>query len=75
MKSIPWKGIALVCLAIVVLIVARCAVTVGKAFYYGQDWLAELVEDPWFLIGILVTAIGLGALAGMAVQNKKSGED
>ncbi len=70
MKKIPWKGITAACLSLALLVVARCVVTVGKAQYYGQDWIAKVMEDPWFLVGILAAALGLGALAALAVQNK-----
>ncbi len=56
------------------LVVARCAVTVGKAFYYHQEWIPKLMEDPWFYVGIVATAFGLGSLAALAVQNKQSRE-
>lgn len=72
MKKIPWKGISIGCFALVLLIVARCVVTVGKSFYFGMDWVVELMEDTWFYVGILVAAVGMGALIAMAVQNRKN---
>lgn len=75
MKKIPWKTIALICLVAAVLIVARSAVTVGKAIYFGQDWPAKLVADPWFYLGIAAAAVGIGALVALSFQNKNEQQD
>lgn len=72
MKKIPWKVITVVCLAMAILITARCVVTVNKAIYYGQNWVTKLMEDPWFFVGILAAALGLGSLTALAVQNRKN---
>lgn len=71
MKKIPWKGIVAGSLVLTLLVVARCVVTVEKAKYFGQNWEQKLMNDPWLYVGIVAAALGLGALAGLAVQNKK----
>ena len=75
MKMIPWKGIAIGCLVAALLIVARCVVTVGKGVYYHYDYLPKLIQDPWFYVGIVAAAVGMGALAALAVQVKKRQQD
>ncbi len=71
MKKIPWKGIAIGSLVMVILVVARSVVTVAKAVYYSQDWSAKLVEDPWFVVGIVAALLGVGALLELKTQQKK----
>lgn len=72
MRKIPWKTIALVSLIMALLVVARSAVTVGKAFYYGYDWVAKLVEDPWFIVGIIAAAVGVLSLIILGCLQKKA---
>lgn len=71
MKKIPFKQIMFGCLAMALLVAARSAVTVGKAFYYRTDWVAKLVEDPWFIVGLVAAAVGLLALLLMMWQRKE----
>lgn len=72
MKKLPLKGIAFGCLIMALLVVARSAVSVGKAFYYHMDWIPELVEDPWFIVGIVAAIAGIAALILMGVYRKKA---
>ncbi len=75
MRRIPWKGIVLGCLALVGLIAARSLVTVGKDMYYGYDWWFHLLSDPWFYVGMVAAAAGLGALVAYGLENKKTQQD
>ena len=70
MKKIPWKQIVFYSLGVVVLIVARSAVTVGKSIYFGYDWYVDLVKDPWLYVGMVVAAVGLVSLIALALQRK-----
>ena len=71
MRKIPYKTIMWVCLGLALLVAARSAVTVGKAFYYRTDWVAELVEDPWFIVGLVAAAVGMLALLVQLFQRKE----
>lgn len=75
MRNIPWKGIVLGCLALVGLIVARSLVTIGKDMYFGYDWWFHLLSDPWFYVGMVAAAAGLGALVAYGLENKKTQQD
>ena len=70
MKKIPFRAIALICIAQAVLVLMRCLVTVGKSKYFGQDWKLKLQEDPWVLVGIIAAILAAGAIAGWVVQHK-----
>lgn len=72
MRNIPFKGIAVGCLVMALLVAARSAVTVGKALYYRMDWVPELVEDPWFIVGIVAAVAGLAALLVLGLLQKKT---
>lgn len=73
MKKIPWRGIALGSLVTVLLVAARTAVTVGKAYYYryGIGWQTDVMEDPWFYVGVAAAAIGLGSLVAFLISQKQ----
>ena len=70
MKKIPFRGIAVACMAQALLVLARCLVAVGKAKYFGYDWKTKLQEDPWVIVGIVAAMLAVGALAGWVVQEK-----
>ena len=77
MHKIPWRGIALGSLITVLLVAARAAVTIGKAYYYryGVGWQAEVLEDPWFYVGMAAAAIGAGSLVAFLVSQKQKKPD
>ena len=63
MKKLPWKGIAFGCGMTAVLVLARCVVTAGRFLYYGGTyWQSEIMQDPWFYIGMASAAICVAAL-------------
>lgn len=70
MKKIPFRGIAVACMAQALLVVARCLVTVGKAKYFGYAWKPKLQEDPWVVVGIVAAILAVGAVAGWIVQER-----
>lgn len=70
MKNIPWKWIAIGCLAMVGLVAARSIVTVGKDIYYGYDWWFHIMKDPWFYVGMGVAVLGIGSTVAFGIQNK-----
>ena len=73
MKKIPFKAISLTCITLVVLVVARCAVTAGRTKYYGgTDWITPVVEDPWFLVGMIAAALSVISLILLLVQRKQN---
>lgn len=74
MRKIPWKGIAIGCLVLALLVAARSAVTVGKALYYRVEWVSQLVEDPWFIVGIVAAVLGILALLMLGLLQKKDKE-
>ena len=72
MKNFPWKGTAIGCAILTVLVIARCAVTVGFVRYYGgNNWMDKLMEDPWFYIGMVSAAACACSLMVLADQDKK----
>ena len=72
MKRIPWMTISIICFIAMLLVAARSAVAVGKAFYYHIDWLNELVTDPWFYVGMAAAAGGIVSLIARSIQFRKS---
>lgn len=75
MKSFPWKGTAIGCGILTVLVIARCAVTVGFVRYYGGSyWMDKLMEDPWFYIGMTSAALCAVSLLVLSDQEKKAKE-
>lgn len=79
MKNIPWKGIAVGCGILAVLVLVRCVVTVGRNLYYGGTyWQNEIMQDPWFYIGMMAAAFCVAALlvlADRASQTKDAKEN
>lgn len=72
MKNFPWKSTAIVCGIVTVLVIARCAVTVGFVRYYGGSyWMDKLMEDPWFYIGMVAAALCAVSLLVLAEQDRK----
>ena len=76
MKKIPWKGIGISCALLVLLVIGRCAVTVGRVIYYGgSNWLNKILSDPWTMVGIAaaaVCAIAFGVLAFQTIREKRN---
>ena len=76
MRKIPWKGIAVGCGFLSVLVVIRCAVTAGYVLYYGgRDWQKAVMEDPWLYIGMVAAGLCVFALLALAGQNQKEEKD
>lgn len=75
MKEFPWKGIGISCALLVLLVMGRCAVTVGRVIYYGgSNWLNKILSDPWTFVGIAaaaVCAIAFGVLAFQTIRKKR----
>ena len=58
MKKIPWKGIFIGSMVLVVLVLARCIATVARELYYGREaWLNVVLQDKWFYVGIAAVAV------------------
>lgn len=62
MKKIPWKGIAIGCAIMTVLVIAKCSVSAGMAIYYKKSWSEPILADPWLYVGIAAALIGTIAL-------------
>ncbi len=63
MKNIPWKGIAIGCGTLAVLVLIRCIVSAGRFLYYGGSyWQSVVMEDPWLYVGMTSAAICVAAL-------------
>ena len=74
MKKFPWKGVAIGCGILTVLVIARCAVTVGWVFYFGGNyWRSKLMEDPWFFIGM--AAAGMCAISLLVLADQKDKQE
>ena len=74
MKKIPWTGIGVGCMILVVLVIGRCAVTAGRVLYYGgTDWKDKVLADPWFYVGMAASVVCVVAflLSDMAKKRKK----
>ena len=72
MKNIPWKGIALGCGIVTLLVLLRCVVTAGRFIYYGGVyWQNEIMADPWFYIGMVAAALCVAALLVLADRAEK----
>lgn len=68
----PWKGVAIGCGILVLLVAVRCIVTVERALYYGTSYGVQLVmQDPWFYIGMAAAAVCVAALLVLADQASK----
>ncbi len=59
MRKLPWKWISRICGIGVLLVAGRAAVTIGRARYWGTDWLSDIREDPWIYVGFALAAIGI----------------
>ena len=58
MKKIPWTAIGTACLVMVLLVIGRCAVTVGRVMYYGgTDWKDKVLSDPWLIVGVAASVV------------------
>ena len=67
MKKIPWKGIAIGCGILAVLVVLRCIVSASRFLYYGGTyWQSVVMEDPWLYVGMTSAAICVAALLVLA---------
>lgn len=74
MKNIPWKGIFIGCVIMVVLVIAKSGVTAGMAAYYGgASALSRIMADPWTYVGIAAALIGL--VSGVMWRKKKAVAD
>lgn len=63
MKKNLWKGIAIGCGSLALLVVLRCVVTAGRLLYYGNTyWQSEVMEDPWLYVGMVAAAVCVAAL-------------
>lgn len=72
MKHIPWKGLATGCGILAVLVLIRCIVTAGRFLYYGGVyWQNEIMQDPWFYVGMVAAAVCVAALLVLSDQSKK----
>ena len=72
MRKFPWKWIATVCAVLVILVTGRCAVTVGRVMYYKSgDWLANILNDPWFYVGMAAAAICAVSFFVLAISPKR----
>ncbi len=79
MKRIPWKGIAVACGTLAVLVMLRCMVSAGRFLYYGGTyWQSVVMEDPWLYIGMISAALCVAALlvlAELSSQEEKENTD
>ncbi len=77
MRKIPWKGIAIGCGTLAILVLLRCTVTAKRFMYYGGIyWQKEVMEDPWYYVGMIAAAICVVALLVLAEQHgRKRKED
>ena len=65
MKKIPWKGLAVSCGTLAILVLFRCIITAGRLLYYGSAyWKNAIMQDPWFYIGMAAAA---GCVASLLV--------
>lgn len=72
MKNIPWKGIAVGCGILAVMVLCRCVVTAGRFIYYGGVyWQNEIMADPWFYVGMVAAAVCVAALLVLADRSDK----
>ncbi len=72
MKCIPWRGLAMGCGTLAVLVVFRCIITAGRFLYYGGTyWQQEIMADPWLYIGMAAAA---GCVAALLVLSDKAGQ-
>ena len=74
MHKIPWKGIAISCGTLAILVLIRCVVTAKHFIYYGGIyWQKEVMKDPWLYIGMAAAAVCVVALLVLAEQCGKKG--
>ena len=72
MKKIPWKGLAVSCGTLAILVLFRCIITAGRLLYYGSAyWKNAIMQDPWFYIGMVSAAVCACALLVLAKQEEK----
>ncbi len=72
MKDIPWKVIFVVCVAMAVLVAARCVGTTCITKYYGgTNWMEKIWADPWTYVGIAAAAVALiSGVTGLILRKK-----
>lgn len=73
MRKIPWKGLAIGCGILTVLVIIRSIITARRFLYYGGlYWQQEVFEDPWLYIGMVSAAACVAALLALAGQERKN---
>lgn len=71
MKKIPWKTVFIVCTVMTLLVIARCATTIGRQIYYGEtNWAYYVRSDPWFYVGIAAAVAALAAFLTWRLSDK-----
>lgn len=72
MKKIPWRGICVGSTVMTVLVLARCIATVAREIYYNRTgYMALILQDPWFYVGIAAAAV-TGIAAVMCILEHRS---
>ncbi len=59
MKKLPWEKIGIGCLILTALVILRAAVSIGRARYWHQNWLAAVQKDPWIYVGFAALAVAI----------------
>lgn len=73
MKKKLWKGIAIGCGCLALLVVIRCVVTAGRFLYYGGTyWQSAVMEDPWLYVGMVAAAVCVAALLLLSELSAKA---
>lgn len=73
MKKIPWNVMMIAGAVMALLVAARCIATVCMERYYGRtNWVAVILADPWFYVGVAAAAVVcICAIACLVEQRKK----
>ncbi len=66
-----WRALAGTGCVVVILVIGRVIVTVGRARYWHQDWLPKVQQDPWVYVGFAAAALAIIAWAMLPGKKKK----
>ncbi len=71
MQKIPFKSIGIGCAIMTLLIVARCAVSIGRVLYYGgTQWMPVIQQDPYLYVAVATAAASVACFVMTILQER-----
>ena len=70
-NKIPFKTIGICSAILTVLIILRCAVSIGRVLYYGGNyWLTVIQADPWLYVSVASAAISVVCFSMIIIRER-----